>query len=201
MKHVIFKFPLFIVIVTLIGSLLFSANVAAQSKHKSTGAVNIVIEGTSNIHDWDIKSDKGTCTSVFDVNNVGSLKSISALSFSVPAKSLKSKHSGMDKNTYKALNTASYSSIDFTAASVDIKPSGNVGYILTTKGKLTIAGTSREVSLLANGTVNPDKSITYSGTYHLKMTEYKVAPPTAMLGTIKTGDDVVVKFNMVLKVL
>jgi polyisoprenoid-binding protein YceI len=107
----------------------------------------------------------------------------------------------MDKNTYKALNTTNFSSIDFTAASVDIKPSGNVGYILTTKGKLTIAGTSRDVSLSANGIVNPDKSITYSGTYHLKMTEYKVDPPTAMLGTIKTGDDIVVKFNMVLKVL
>ena len=201
MKHIILRARLFFTIGTLFCGLLFSTTGVAQTKHKSTGAVSLVIEGTSNIHDWDIKSDKGTCTSEFDVNNTGSLKNISALSFSIPATSLKSKHSGMDKNTYRALKATNYSSIIFTASSVDIKPSGSAGYLLTTKGKLTIAGTSRDVSLLANGTVNPDKSITYSGSYHLKMTEYNVDPPTAMMGTIKTGDAVIVKFNMILKVL
>jgi len=31
------------------------------------------------------------------------------------------------------------------------------------------------------------------------MTEYKMSPPTAMFGTLKTGDDVVVKFDITYK--
>ena len=31
------------------------------------------------------------------------------------------------------------------------------------------------------------------------MTDYKIDPPKALLGTIKTGDDVLIKFNTILK--
>ena len=47
--------------------------------------------------------------------------------------------------------------------------------------------------------MNADKSITFNGSYKLKMTEYKVDPPTAMLGAIKTGDGIEVKYNLILK--
>lgn len=185
----------------LLTSLILSITASAQTKHQSTGNVKIVIEGTSNIHDWDMKSDKGVCSSVLDINTLGSLNGISTLNFSVPAESLKSDHSGMDKNTYKALNTSKFSSISFVAGSVEVKPSGTSGYALTAKGKLTIAGVSKDVVLTASGIVNADKSITYSGSYQLKMTDYNVDPPTALLGTIRTGDKVVVKFNLVIKTI
>jgi hypothetical protein len=185
----------------LLNSLLFSITGAAQTKHQTSGNVKIVIEGTSNIHDWDMKSDKGICNSVLDIDKLGSLTSMSTLSFSIPAQSLKSEHSGMDKNTYKALNTSRYSSIQFVAGSVDIKPSGTSGHLLTARGKLTIAGVSKDVILTATGVTNADKSITYSGSYQLKMTDYNVDPPTALLGTIRTGDKITVKYSLVLKTL
>jgi polyisoprenoid-binding protein YceI len=184
----------------LLCGLFVSANSNGQTKYQSAGGVKIILEGTSNIHDWDMKSDKGTCTGVFDLSNTGSLTGMSALNFVVPAESLKSEHSGMDKNTYKALNTKKYASINFAAASASIKPAGNA-FVLTTKGMLTISGITKEVWLTANGVVNTDKSITYSGLYKLKMTDFNVEPPTAMFGTIKTGDNIVVKFNLVLKAI
>jgi hypothetical protein len=191
--------PVFFAI--LLCGLFISTNGNGQTKYQSAGSVKIVIEGTSNIHDWDMKSEKGTCTGVFAVNNAGLLTSMSALNFSVPAETLKSEHKGMDKNTYKALHTDKYASISFTAGSADIKSSGNAGFTLTTKGKLTISGVTKDVLLTANGVVNTDKSITYSGSYQLKMTDYNVEPPTIMLGAIKTGNDLLVKFNMVLKTM
>jgi hypothetical protein len=183
----------------LLYSLLVAVNSNAQSRYQSAGGVKITIEGTSNIHDWDMKSEKGTCSGVFNVGNNGTVTSLSALNFSVPAESLKSEHSGMDKNTYKALNTGKYASISFTAGPATIKPSGNSGHILTANGKLTIAGVTKDVTLTANGVVNADKSITYTGSYQLKMTDFNVDPPKAMLGAIKTGNSIVVKFNLVLK--
>jgi len=171
----------------------------SQKSNPGSGKVKIVIEGTSNVHDWDIKSDKGVCTSVFDLTKSGLLNGISELSFTIPAESLKSDHRGMDKNTYKALNTSKYASIQFTAGSIEVKPSGKSSYALITKGKLTIAGVSKDVVLTATGLVNADNTVSYSGSYKLKMTDYKVDPPKAVLGTIKTGDNVVVKYDLILK--
>ncbi|RYY17286.1 MAG: YceI family protein [Chitinophagaceae bacterium] len=180
-------------------TMLLPADAMSQKNSPSSGKVSIVIEGTSNVHDWDIKSDKGICTSVFDLSKAGLLNGISELSFTIPAESLKSDHKGMDKNTYKALNTGKYASILFKAGSIEVKPSGKSKYALTTKGKLTIAGVSNDVVLTATGTVNADQTVSYSGSYQLKMTDYKVDPPKAVLGTIKTGDKVVVKYDLVLK--
>ena len=37
------------------------------------------------------------------------------------------------------------------------------------------------------------------GEKSIKMTSYGVEPPTALLGTIKTGDDLTIKFNIKLQ--
>jgi len=180
--------------------LAFTSSIAhAQTKFQSVGGVKLVIEGTSNIHDWDMKSDKGYCSSLFDITKEGTLNAVSFINFTVPAESLKSEHSGMDKNTYKALNTAKYSNINFTASSVTVKPNGTVGYILTAKGRLTISGVTKDVVLTANGTMNADKSISYNGAYKIKMTDYNVEPPSIMMGAIKTGEFVTVKFDLLLR--
>src|SRR4030095_6428301 len=105
------------------------------------------------------KSDKGYCSSTFDISKTGTLNGVSYINFTVPAESLKSEHKGMDKNTYKALNTEKYSNISFTASAVSIKPMGTIGYVLTAKGRLTISGVTKEVVLTATGTMNNDKSI------------------------------------------
>jgi polyisoprenoid-binding protein YceI len=178
-----------------------SLTALAQAKHPATGTVKIVIEGTSNIHDWNMKSDKGSFSGVFDVNTAGLPTGLSALNFSVPAQSLKSEHSGMDKNTYKALNVTKFPAISFTSGSAVIKQESASGVTLITKGQLTISGTTKEVLLTASGVVNPDKTVTYSGQYQLKMTDYKVDPPSIMFGTIKTGNDIVVKYTLVLKTI
>lgn len=184
----------------LIIALLFIGTIThAQVKYQSVGGVKLVIEGTSNVHDWDMKSDKGYCSSLFDISQTGSLNGVSYINFTVPAESLKSERKGLDKNTYKALNTAKYANISFTAASVTVKNAGSANYFLTAKGRLTISNVTKDVVLTATGVMNADKSITYSGTYKLKMTDFNVEPPTLMMGAIKTGDMVTVKFNLLLK--
>lgn len=181
-------------------SLVAVANlIHSQVKYQSVGGVKLVVEGTSNIHDWDMKSDKGYCTSTFDLSSSGVLNGITYLNFTVPAESLKSEHAGMDKNTYKALNTGKYSNISFTAASITVKPVNASNYVLTARGRLTISNVTKDVILMANGVMNADKTISYSGAYKLKMTDYNVEPPSIMMGAIKTGDLVTVKFNMLLK--
>lgn len=171
----------------------------AQTKYESIGGVKLVIEGTSNVHDWDMKSDQGHCSSLFYVTSTGKLHGVSNINFTVPAESLKSFNTNMDKNAYKALNTEKYSNINFTASSIHIKPNGVTGYLLTAKGKLTISSVTKNVVVTATGHLKADKSISYTGALKLKMTDYNIEPPGIMQGAVKAGEYVTVKFDLLLR--
>jgi hypothetical protein len=180
-------------------SLLVYTGSNGQTKYQSAGGVKLTVEGTSNIHDWDMTSKQGSCFAEFVFGPGGHLAGLSSLQFTIPAESLKSDKKSLDKNTYKALNTEKYNTISFASNNAVVRPNGGSGFTLTTRGNLTISGVTRVVDLTANGVMNTDRSITYSGTYKLKMTDYKVTPPSLMFGAIKTGDAVTVKFDLVLK--
>jgi hypothetical protein len=197
MRKIVSNMPLAILLL-LGGGLLMTGNSYGQTKTESSGAVSITIEGTSNLHDWNMKSNLGSYHGVFEMSPTGTLTGVPSLSFSVPAKSLKSDSKSMDKNTYKALNADKHASISFVAQSADIRPAGT-GFIINTRGRLTISGVTKDIVLHVNATVNADKSITYTGAYKLKMTDYKVDPPTALFGAISTGDAVTVKFSLLQK--
>jgi polyisoprenoid-binding protein YceI len=72
-------------------------------------------------------------------------------------------------------------------------------YDINTTGYLTIAGTTNKIDLYALGKVGSDGSITFSGSKKLKMTDYKIKPPTALMGTMTTGDEIEIVFQVTLK--
>jgi polyisoprenoid-binding protein YceI len=156
---------------------------------------NIQIAGTSSLHDWIEKSDKATSEATFAMNN-DKITDVTALTFTLPAKSLKSEHKMMDNNTYKALNVDKNPNITYVLSSATVTPVDGNTYTIKTTGKLTIAGSTRETDVVATGKMNADKSITVTGSKKFKMTDYGIKPPTAMLGTIKTGDDITISYNL-----
>lgn len=174
--------------------LLCNSGVNAQSYKLDNETSTLVIEGTSNIHDWTIEAEntQGFLTTEFDH---GELKNIEKLQFTVDSKSLMSGKSGMDKNTYKALNTDKYKEICFTLKEVkNIQRIPGDTYRVNSTGSLLIAGTKKDVNLNFVVKTN-NEQIILNGQYELNMTDYGVEAPTAMFGTIKTGEEVVVKFE------
>merc|ERR1712000_68435 len=116
------------------------------------------------------------------------------LSFSVKAESLKSGKSGMDKNTYKALNTGKYKTIDFNLTSVSkIEKISENSFKAIVKGDLTISGSKKSISLTLNLKLDGSKLLV-EGEKALKMTDFGIEPPKALLGTIKTGDAIKIVF-------
>ena len=184
--------------VLLIGSFL-TAPITGKAQLKYYGqALDVSIKGTSTLHDWEIKSDKGQVEALVSVNK--DKVSFTALSFSVPATSLKSGHNAMDKNTYKALNVDKNPNISFVLSSANVTPVDANTYQFKGVGNLTIAGATRQTDLTAVCKYNPaDKSFTCTGTKKFKMTDYNVKPPTVMLGTIKTGDEISISYNVKIK--
>ena len=166
----------------------------AQSYKLSNKASNLIVEGTSNIHDWTMEAESasGILNAEFDE---AELEEISKLEFTVEAESLKSGKGGMDKNTYKALNTDDHKLITYKLNSVkDIQKISDGQYKIKTTGSLEIAGKKKNINLDFTLKTNPNKLI-LTGEHTLKMTDYGVEPPSAMFGTITTGDTVKIKFE------
>ena len=127
----------------------------------------------------------------------GKIISLSKLSFSLPAKSLKSGHTAMDKNTYKAFKTDANPNIGFVMSSATVTSKSANHYQFDCVGTMTIAGTAKQTNLVATAVYNPaDKSLTVTGVKKMKMTDYNVKPPTVMLGAIKTGNDISIAYNL-----
>ena len=177
-----------------IAVLLLSFGVNAQSYRLNNEASSLFIEGTSNIHDWTIeaKNTSGILTAEFEE---AKLEEIDKLEFTVIVESLMSGKSGMDKNTYKALNNDKYKEITYKLKRVENieKVSANT-YKVKTIGSLMIAGGKQDIPLNFNLKTGANK-LELEGEYKLNMTDYGVEAPTAMFGTITTGEDVIIKFE------
>ncbi|WP_207495561.1 YceI family protein [Aridibaculum aurantiacum] len=161
-----------------------------------TQALDVKLSGTSTLHDWHMDAKQGTSDAAFVVEG-DKLTSIAKLNFTLPVRNLKSESSGLDKNAYKAMNVEANPNIQFVLTASSITPAGGNNYNIKAVGKLTISGTTKDTELQATGTYNPaDKSITVNGSKKMKMTDFNVKPPTVMMGTIKTGNDITISYNL-----
>ena len=153
-----------------------------------------VITGTSSLHDW--KMDITKFNSGFKLIRDGnSVKTIENVTFSCRAKDIKSESSLMDKKAYDALKTNEYPEINFTGSSVSGLTTDGNRIIGTLEGNLSLAGQSHEISVPFNGTLKGD-GITIDSSAEITFSGFGLEPPTAMLGTLKTGDRMRVTFNL-----
>ena len=176
--------------------MVFTANTTfAQTLNVNNAASSLKVEGTSNVHDWEISAKDLQGTMKVQMTD-GQLVQIDDIKFTVVAESLKSGKGGMDKNTYKALNTDKYKTITYQLQKVNnLDCTSKSSCKITTTGVLTISGTKKNVEMVFDAKVSGDK-IVLSGNKKIKMTEFNVEPPTAMFGTITTGDDLNIKYQV-----
>uniref|UniRef100_UPI003511425B YceI family protein n=2 Tax=Xanthomarina TaxID=1868329 RepID=UPI003511425B len=166
--------------------------VQSQEYNLSNSDSELKVYGTSNVHDWEINANEQS--GVIDLIYSNELE-INKLKIVIPAESLKSGKGGMDKNTYKALKTDKYKNITFSLT--EIKSSTRLGdqkYKVKALGNLTISGVTKNVSIDFNLDINSN-TIHIVGEKSIKMTDFNVEPPTALFGSITTGDEITIKFK------
>ena len=103
----------------------------------------------------------------------------------------------MDSKTWDAFNHEKNPFIVFTLATATINPQQNR---LDATGTLTMAGVTRPTELSVSYKILEGGDLVISGSRKLKMTDFKMEPPTAMMGTIKVGDEVEVRFEATLSI-
>jgi len=154
------------------------------------------IEGTSSLHDWHINvEEQSGDLSLEQAEDF----MINYLKLTVMSESLKSGKSRMDKNTYKALNSDDYNKITFKYLKTsEVKKLSENIYEVNGLGELTISGTTREV-LMSLKIELKDNMVILTGKNDLKMTDFGIEPPRALLGTIKTGDEITISYKSIFK--
>jgi polyisoprenoid-binding protein YceI len=169
----------------------------AQSDY-SLKSVTGSVSGTSTLHDWKsaitkvsfkglVKSDESTITSIKDVEVTIPVSGI----ISTEGKS-------MDKKTYKAFHSDKNPLITYTFSEASVRKNVAGGMTIEASGKLTMAGVTLPETLTASVKRLSGGELELAISKKLKMTEFKMKPPTALLGTITSGDEIVLDFKLVL---
>jgi polyisoprenoid-binding protein YceI len=175
-------------------------NANAQSRATLAPASKMWIEGTSNVHDWKVEAT--TIDAQIELDAAGLAAPPAAMlkkvTLTIPVTALKSEHAKMDDNIRKALKADRNPQIVYVLDKVDaVSAETKDGFTLRAQGTLNIAGVENAVTAEIAATRMADGTIKATGTVPVKMTAYQVKPPTAMLGAIKCGDEVKVKFDFV----
>jgi len=190
MKTLIKKFIIIAAVMTAGIAQVISQPVYKLDESKS----NLLINGTSSVHDWTMEADNIKCEFEMDLNNQ-KVQNITGISFSVAVKDLKSESDLMDRKAHDALKAEKSPVITFTQtlpATLTSASAGNISGKVT--GNLSIAGKVKKVEVTFSGKIVNDKLVV-TGKLPVKMSDFEVEPPVAMLGALKTGDAVTLEYS------
>lgn len=179
----------------VLGLLALTTLTRAQVYTVSKTGSNVEVTGTSSLHNWKI--DVTAYTSVFNLVREGNtVKNIDNISFTCKARDLKSESSLMDRKAYDALKSDNFPEITFSGTSVTDLVSDNQKFTGKVKGNLSLAGKTKEVVIPFSGTINNNNAVSITASTSVIMSEYGMTPPTAMMGTLKTGDKISVNLSL-----
>jgi len=180
----------------LVLGLLLPLGVRAQSVVLTfqTEGSTFRVTGTSTLHDWEcaVTDWRGR----IELGQAGELASLQATEVVVPVAALSCKNGTMDRKMREALKAEDHPEIRFVLTRVDSVAAAAEGYRLQVQGRLTIAGAEQPVQMQVLARPE-DGGWRFQGEQPLSMKAFGIKPPTAMLGTLRTGDEVVVHFDVV----
>jgi hypothetical protein len=180
---------------TLVFLIVIKTSVNQAQNYFAIKSIQASVSGTSTFHDWRSIITKTECTCYLQKDEL-SLKTISDVQVKILVAGIKSTEGKiMDEKTYEAFKYKVNPYITFTANNIQVDTSKPV---INIAGNLTMAGVSRPITLGAEIGMVPNGDVEVSIVKKLKMTEFNMKPPTAVLGTIVVGDEVTLSFNLIL---
>jgi hypothetical protein len=176
--------------------------------HLGAGS-SLWIEGTSTMHDFTCRSkevvfaleqDPGTPrpTNAGELMRLIRSGAVRAVAVQVPVVTLHSEKEGLDKNLRKAMSADRYPDVTFRLEHHEIAP-GATGdtTAIHAKGALKICAQERPIELAARAYPG-EGGVWLEGSESLLMSDYGIKPPTMMMGTIRVGDRVTVRYRLLL---
>jgi len=176
--------------------LLAGAAEPSRDLYVLSGAYSVTIDGTSNLRDWKENVGKVTGAMEAKINPDGSI-GLTSIRICMDAGSIKSDMGRvMDNKTYEALKVSAYPEILFTLCTQQqLTPVRNCETAIPVKGYLSLAGVSRQVTMLVKTFAINRGTLQFEGYENLRMTDFGVRPPTALFGTMRASPDITIHFK------
>ncbi|MBK5195455.1 MAG: YceI family protein [Proteiniphilum sp.] len=178
----------------LVSILLFTFLMAGTMVNAQTLTIKsstVTIDGETNVkHDFTTKvtqlNGKMTVTD----------ERPQSLTVEIPVRSIISGEKLMDKKTHETFNASKHPMIQFNMTELDSMQVNADDIAVTITGNLSMGGTTKKVTLKADGKEVSPGVYTFEGALPLKMSEFNMKAPTAMLGAMKTKDQVTVNYKV-----
>jgi len=165
-------------------------------------ASEVTIEGTSSLHAFHCKTNKIMAYVDVDPGYTKDLTKIArpivSVKVNIVVRTLTCGNGQMDKNMYSTLDADKNPLIKYTMSGYDILDgsASPAAFVANTTGTLTISGKEKVIDMKINAERLSDGKATARAEQAILMTDFGIKPPSFMLGTLKVGNEIKVKFNL-----
>lgn len=168
-----------------------------------------LVEGTSNIHDWQLQSTVISGQILVppgvDLSEAGTFKDYTtnvpcSVAASVPVRFLRNEQRAMNTLMLEAMDASHYRSVEYRLKGLFFQGASTnepAGLSFQTVGDLSIHGVTNQVEMPITIAPQPDGRLSVIGSARVKMTDFGIVPPKPSLamGIVRTGDEVKITFQ------
>lgn len=167
----------------------------------ATGS-ELSFNGTSTMHGFTCTThDLQAFISVDSSYSTADLTTIAhpiiSVHVTIPVKSLAC-GGELEGNMLKTLRAKDYPTITYVLGLYETVPGEKSAsaFAIDTKGDLTIAGKTKEIHMRVDASRTADSVVSATGADTLQMTDFGIKPPTFMLGMLRVGNRIIVRYTL-----
>jgi polyisoprenoid-binding protein YceI len=164
------------------------------------------IEGRSNVNEFECEANKysGEAT-LFDEeeDNTAFVQDVQerlSLQVDIRVDGFECGKNKMNRDLQSALKSDNFPEITFlfdSAELLEMPKHPNDPFLVDVKGSLTVAGETRDIHFETRAYYLDVDKVRAIGNTTIRMSDFNVEPPTALLGLIKADDELTVKFDLI----
>lgn len=165
------------------------------------GSSSMSVEGGSTLHDWTcpIETVEGTFQMETADADRQPLDAIKRVQIQVPVDAIRCEKETMNEKLREALQMDKYPQVYFKLKNAQLSPlpdSGSSWVSVAATGELILAGERRQIDLPVKGQRLANGNVRFVGSHTIRLSDYGIDRPSAMLGTIKVSEEVTVNFDV-----
>lgn len=188
----------------LAAGLLLASSAAAAQHLALAPESRLWVEGTSTVRNWNCKAPGVTATINADGERDAAKdvlkgeKGIAGVTLIVAVPMMNcNDNDTMNEHMRKALKATEFQAITFRLARYEIA-TGAAGLQATLSGTLLLGGVEKPIEFPVDVADGGAGKLRVTGSAIVKMKEFDLKPPSLMLGTMRVGNDITVKFDLLL---
>jgi polyisoprenoid-binding protein YceI len=168
-------------------------------------STEMYVEGGSTIHDWScpVKGLSGSLrvdtAQTVNASPASPLSGVLSTQVSVPVNSIQCDKETMNEKLREALQMNAYPEVYFSLEDAQVSPlpdSGAHWFAVDATGELILAGERRQIDLPVQGRRHDDGTLRLTGSHTIRLSDYDIDRPSALMGTITVSKEVTVHFDV-----